>query len=170
MNEWIELNKQLRPGTCGNQFGKALFTEWIRLIPTQQTNDNLRRAWTLEILSRGSPYLEVYSFWKRNQQFTYSLCAQLTYASSNSRTEQAYSLLMNKFMFTVSKTSLKLASSASICWTPFTLSGWYHLRWILECQMGLWNVMVIELEAISKFVTEVANLWPKMVFPLFSPY
>ena len=122
-----------------------------------------------ENLSRGSLYLEVYSFWKRNQQFTYSLCAQLTYASSNSRTEQAYSLLMNKFMFTVSKTSLKLASSASICWTPFTLSGWYYLRWLLECQMDLWNVMGIELGAISKFVTKVANLWPKMVFPLFSP-
>ena len=54
-------------------------------------------------------------FGEKNQQYTYSLCAQLTYASSNSRTEQAYSLLMNKFIFTGSKKSLKLALSASIC-------------------------------------------------------
>ena len=100
--------------------------------------DTLRRAWTLKILSRGSPYLEVFQFWNKNLQFTYSLCTNLTYASSNSRTEQAYSLLMNKFMFTVWKTSLKghhqlpFIELLSLYQDDTILDGYLSAKWISE--------------------------------------
>ena len=83
------------------------------------------------------------------------MCTHLTYASSNSRTEQAYSLLMNKFMFTVWKTSLKghhqlpFIELLSLYQDDTILDGYLSAKWISEM---LW--------LLNKEPN--ANLWPKV--------